>query len=115
MTVKFRIQTLLAAMTLLALAIGSAHAAITRPSPDGLDATVVDIDTRDRTLTVRLAENRELATFPVARDATFHAYNGIQDVPVAFSELTPGDGVALAFEDIRAEAVLNRATKQPRQ
>lgn len=106
-----RIGAILAAW--LGLALTSSAAADVAPagvpmSAELLDATVVEVDSSERVLTVRFEDIGETATFPVARGTQFYSYNGIQNVPVSLGQLTAGDPVELDFADLEPDTVLQR-------
>lgn len=103
-------------LAMIGFLTGSASAASNGVPPgwnsNQFDASIVAIDRRDRTITVRFQKNDEMETYPVAKNAEFYYSDGEMNVPKSFTDLMVGDTVMLEFKGVKGTPTLSKVTSK---
>lgn len=89
----------------------SASAQIGPPDAERIEATVVDVDYADRTMTVRFDENQAVETYDVAKDAEFFTWDGVMERPQRFTDVAAGERIMLEFGGVEGHPTLSKVTE----
>jgi len=97
---------------LLALGLSVSAGAAQRPEDmNWIDATLVSVDTAHRTITVRLDENEQIRSYPVADDAVIVRSEGELDRPIPLSQMHEGSEIRLEFRGLSGNDKIRKVTE----
>lgn len=106
------LRKLLFLAPLVAMGIAtSASAQAPGDETNWIDATLMDVDAANRTITVRFEENNETRSYPVAEDADIVRNDGKMDVNIPLSQMHEGSEIRLEFDGLPGEETLSKVTE----